>query len=348
MENENLIVNASTTEKSNSHSYEEKHWFKIILCVIYSIIFILGILGNATVCFVMHQRKKVKTVTNLFILNLAISDLIFAGSIPLEFPLIIDDYKWPYLSFFCKLYTPVQTIAVCASIFSLTALSMIRYRAIIHPLKTQVSHSYAKYMLFGIWTFPALLVIPQIVTLKMKGSTCGEEWPYLTYRKIYTTLLFVCFYVVPLTIVVFAYTAIVRELNKKRDYHNTALNDVRNEETQKVVSLLIKITVVFALCNLPSQLMWLWLDFGNADEIFPYFWDLLASLNVFIFANSACNPLLYYIFHDRFRQEVNLHLTKCCKKKTTERTDGNNEVLCIAKTEYQKTGHLEMKVSQIL
>lgn len=330
MENKSSTVNASTIDESNGYLHEEKRWFKIILCVIYSFIFIFGILGNAIVCFVIYQRKNLKTVTNLFILNLAISDLIFAASIPLEFPLIIDDYKWPYTSFFCKLYTPVQTIAVSVSIFSLTAVSIIRYRAIIHPLKKQISHGYVKYMLLGIWTFSTLLMIPHIVTLKMKESTCEEEWPLLTYRKIYTTFLFVCLYVVPLTIVSISYTTIACELKKKRDCQNTALNDVRNEETKKVVGLLIKITVAFAICNLPSQLMWLWLDFGNADDIFPFFWDLLASLNVFVFANSACNPLLYYMFHDRFKQEVNLYFTKCCKKKTINRTDCNDNLLCLA------------------
>ena len=325
MENKSSTVNASTTDESNGYLHEEKRWFKIILCVIYSFIFIFGILGNAIVCFVMYQRKNLKTVTNLFILNLAISDLIFAGSIPLEFPLIIDDYQWPYTSFFCKLYTPIQTIAVSVSIFSLTVVSIIRYRAIIHPLKKQISHGYVKYMLLGIWTFSTLLMIPHIVTLKMKESTCEEEWPLLTYRKIYTTFLFVCLYVVPLTIVTISYTTIACELKKKRDFHNTALNDVRNEETNKVVGLLIKITVAFAICNLPGQLMWLWLDFGNADKIFPFFWDLLAFLNVFVFANSAGNPFLYYKFHDRFKQEVNLYLTKrLLTKKTIERPDCND------------------------
>lgn len=331
MENKSLTVNASSMdESSNSYLHEEKRWFKIFLCVIYSFIFIFGILGNAIVCFVMYQRRNLKTVTNLFILNLAISDLIFAGSIPLEFPLIIDDYQWPYTSFFCKLYTPVQTIAVSASTFSLTAVSIVRYRAIINPLKKQISHGYAKYMLFGIWTFSTMLMIPHIVTLKMKESTCEEEWPLLTYRKIYTTFLFVFLYVVPLTIVSISYTTIVCELKKKRDFHNTVLNNIRNEETKKIVGLLIKVTFTFAIFNLPSQLMWLWLDFGNADKMFPFFWDLLASFNVFVFANSACNPLLYYMFHDSFKQEVNLYFTKCCKKKTIQRTDCNDKLLCFA------------------
>lgn len=326
-------MNLSTTETSNLNSHGVKRWVKIVLCILYSMIFIFGVLGNATVCFIMHQRKKLRTVTNFFILNLAISDLIFAGSIPLEFPLIIDDYKWPYTSFFCKLYSPVQTIVVSVSIFTLTAVSVIRYRAIIHPLKRQISHVHANYLLFGIWTFSTLLMIPHFVTLKLKGSTCDEEWPHSSYRKIYTTLLCVCFYVVPLIIVVFAYAMIVKELSKEPDYHNIALKNVRNEETKKVVSLLIKITVVFAICNLPAQLMWMWLDFGNADETFPYFWDLLTFLNIFMFANSACNPLLYYIFHDKFRQEVHSFLEKYCRLKTIMKNHGQNKPLCITENE---------------
>ena len=330
MENKSLIINTSTTEQSTINSKAEKAWLKIIICVAYSFIFILGVLGNATVCFILYYKQKLKTVTNLFIFNLAISDLIFAGSIPLEFPLIIGDYKWPYTPFFCKLYTPVQTIAVSVSIFSLTAVSVIRYRAIVHPLKKQVSYSYAKYILFGIWTVSTLLMIPHIATLKIKGSICDEEWPNITYRKIYTTLLSVCFYVVPLTIVSFAYTKIVAELKKKQDYDNTLLNDVRNEETRRVVNLLVIITIVFAFCNLPCQVMWLWLDFGNADKTFSNFFDILAAMNVFIFANSACNPLLYYIFHHEFRQEVSLYLKKNCKKRTSARSFIGNDRLLTA------------------
>lgn len=302
---------SSITAGDTSLPLQERSWFKLLVWFLYSIIFVMGVGGNAAVCYIICRRKNVKTVTNLFILNLAVSDLIFSGSIPLEFPIILNDNKWPYASFFCKIYPPVQTIALSVSIFTLTAVSIVRYQAINHPLKWQVSQCHAKYIIVGIWLFSALLMIPHFITLKIKENVCDEEWPHVSYRKTYTMILFVFFYVIPLSIVGFAYAKIIKELKNKRNYQNAALNEARDEETAKVVRMLLKITFVFAVCNLPSQLMWLWLDFGNADQVFPYFWDLLAVFNIFIFANSAANPLIYYICHDRFRDEVHAYFKRC-------------------------------------
>ena len=91
---------------------------------------------------------------------------------------------------------------------------------------------------------------------------------------------------------------------------NSALNEAWNKETTKVIRMFFKVTIVFAVCNLPSQLMWLWLDYGKADETFKYFSDLLTAMNILIFANSAANPFIYYIFHDRFRNEAINYLSE--------------------------------------
>ena len=301
------VTLTNTTETFSTSPLQYRPWLKILLWTFYSLIFLLGIGGNSAVCFILHRRKSLRTVTNLFILNLAISDLIFSCTIPLEFPIIVSDYKWPYAPFFCKIYAPVQTIAFSVSIFTLAIVSIVRHRAIIHPLKRQVTQSHARYILTGIWLFSAILMIPHSLTLKSDGTQCYEQWPDLKYRKVYTTFLCGLFYVIPLSIITFAYVKIIQELMRKKTYincENSALNEVWNRETTKVIRMFFKVTIVFAVCNLPSQLMWLWLDYGKADETFKYFWDLLAAMNILIFANSAANPFIYYIFHDRFRNEA--------------------------------------------
>lgn len=309
--NEGESTTATTADEDNSVALQDRAWFKVLLCIAYIIIFLLGVGGNAAVCFILYRRKSLRTVTNFFILNLAISDLIFSFSIPFELPLILSNYEWPFASFFCKIYNPVQTIAFSVSIFTLTAVSITRYRAINHPLKLQLSLSRAHYVVVGIWILSTLVVVPYVLALGIKGTQCGEEWPKLVLRKMYTTFLFVIFYAIPLFIIVFTYMTILRELMKKRNCDNSALNEAWNNETAKVVRMIFKITVVFAVCNLPSQLMWLWLDFGKADQTFAYFWDLLAALNILVFANSAANPFIYYICHDKFRTEAVACLSNC-------------------------------------
>ena len=309
------VTPPNTTVALNVDTMKNRPWLRILLWTCYSIIFLLGVGGNSAVCFILHRGKSLRTVTNLFILNLAISDLIFSCTIPLEFPIIVSDYKWPYAPFFCKIYFPVQTIALSVSIFTLAAVSIVRYRAIIHPLKRQISQSHARYILTGIWIFSAILTVPHSVTLESDGTECSEQWPEQKYRKIYTTFLSAIFYVIPLSIIVFAYVKIVRELMKKQrncfNCENSALSEVWNKETTKVIRMFFKVTIVFAVCNLPSQIMWLWSDFGNADQTFKYFSDLLMAMNVLIFANSAANPFIYYIFHDRFRNEAISYLSEC-------------------------------------
>ena len=301
----------NTTQPWNTSA--QRPWLKILLWTCYSLIFLLGVGGNSAVCLILHRRKSLRTVTNLFILNLAISDLIFSCSIPLEFPIIVQNHKWPYAPFFCKIYGPVQTIALSVSIFTLAVVSIVRYRAIIHPLKRQVTQAHARYILVGIWLFSALLMVPHSLTLKSDGKQCNEQWPDQNYRKVYTTSLCVLFYVIPLSIILFAYVKIVKELMKKRscfDCENSALNEIWHKETTKVIRMFLKVTIVFAVCNLPTQIMWLWLDYGEADQTFKYFWDLLAAMNILIFANSAANPFIYYIFHDRFRNEAIRYLSE--------------------------------------
>lgn len=301
------VTSTNTTETLSTSPLQYRPWLKILLWTFYSLIFLLGVGGNSAVCFILHRRKSLRTVTNLFILNLAISDLIFSCTIPLEFPIIFSDYKWPYAPFFCKIYGPVQTIAFSVSIFTLAIVSIVRHRAIIHPLKRQVTQSHARYILTGIWLFSAILMLPHCLTLKSDGTQCYEQWPDPKYRKVYTTILCGLFYVIPLSIIMFAYVKIIQELMRKKtciNCENSALNEVWNKETAKVIRMFFKVTIVFAVCNLPSQLMWLWLDYGKADETFKYFWDLLAAMNILIFANSAANPFIYYIFHDRFRNEA--------------------------------------------
>lgn len=285
-----------------------RSWLKVVLWICYIIIFLVGISGNSAVCFILHRRKLLQTVTNQFILNLAISDLIVSCSIPMELTLIFYDNKWPYAAFFCKIYGPLQTAVMSVSIFTLTVVSIIRYRAIVHPLKLQVTLSQSRCIIIGIWLFSTILMLPHSVTLTVEGKKCLEKWPNVKYRRLYTTSLFLFFYVVPLTIIIMAYVAILKELVKKQCCINCrinpALNEIWSKETTQIIRMFWRVTIVFTVCNLPSQIMWLWLDYTHNEQPFKYVWDVLLALNVLIFANSAANPFIYYIFHDRFRKET--------------------------------------------
>ena len=266
------------------------------------------------VCF--SQNVFFRNVTNVFVLNLAISDLaITCICIPFDIPVQENNYKWPYGGFACKLIYPLQTAAMFASIFTLTAVSLNRFRAIVNPLSKQMRKIHAVVVIAIIWVICAMLTVPYVFVLNLDEASmnCGESWPGVNYRKAYTASLFALQYVLPLTVIALAYLRIGYELRQCSSIKNAlavnaVLHQAHRNEARKVVRMLIVVTLLFAICVLPNNVMWLWLDFGNGAD-YPHFWDVVAFTNIILFANSAANPIAYTICHENFRDEFKLYFT---------------------------------------
>lgn len=308
--------NSTSVDSSSSDSAE----FRIIKLFLYAIIFLISVIGNALVCIVIVKRCRMRTVTNCFILNLAVADLaITCICIPFDIPVQENNYKWPYGGLLCKLLYPLQTIAMFASIFTLMAVSLNRFWAIVYPLHTQMTKRHAKGFISAIWLLSALVTFPYMLVLRLNKDTmsCEEHWPAnVNFRKAYTLFLFLAQYVIPLTVITAAYLKIALEMRKcidkrtqKPSYNNTFLSKSHQTEGKRVVRMLVVVTALFAICVLPNNIMWLWLDFGNGEE-YEHFWDVVAVTNIILFANSAANPIAYTICHENFREEFR-HYFKC-------------------------------------
>ena len=293
---------------------------RAVKLTLYVIIFLVSAVGNSLVCSVILRRKKMKTVTNYFILNLAIADLIFTCiCIPFDIPVQEMGHQWPYGALLCKVIYPLQTLSLFASIFTLTAVSLSRYWAINHPLRQQLTIKCAKRIILGIWIASLISVTPYISVLRKDSETagkCEEHWPSKHSRKTYTAWLFVFEYLLPLTIIAGAYISIGWELRKRAKNSNRYLQDLQAEETKKVVRMLKVVTLLFAVCVLPNNVMWLWLDFGKAEDEYSRFWDLVAFCNIITFANSAANPICYSILNESYRNAFKDHLLKLYYKIT--------------------------------
>ncbi|KXJ20358.1 neuropeptide FF receptor 1 [Exaiptasia diaphana] len=316
-------TNASHMQTSTSELDEYTRHARILKLALYVIIFLISSIGNSMVCVIILRRKTMKTVTNYFILNLAIADLALTCiCIPFDIPVQEMNYVWPYGGFMCKILYPLQTLALFASIYTLTAVSLTRYWAIVHPLKKQLTVVKAKFVIFGIWVFSLIPVCPYIIILKYDSGkkSCDESWDSHNTRKVYTAFLFTSQYVLPLIVIATAYISIALELHK-REFVTECLRRQQLEETRKIVRMLIVVTVLFAACMLPNNIMWMWLDFGQADKHFNYFWEVIAFSNILTFANSAANPLCYTILNENYRKEFKSALQFCWQR--TEERVGN-------------------------
>ncbi|XP_022596074.1 G-protein coupled receptor 1 [Seriola dumerili] len=99
--------------------------------VIYSISFVLGLIGNGTVIWVTAFKSK-KTVNSVWLLNLAMADFVFVLFLPFYIDYILRDFHWDFGLVMCKLNSFVSMMNMYASVLFLTVLSIDRYVSLVH------------------------------------------------------------------------------------------------------------------------------------------------------------------------------------------------------------------------
>jgi hypothetical protein len=174
-----------------------------------------------------------------------------------------------------------------------------------------MTKSNATKVIISIWIISSGLTVPYVTVLSLNGTTCIEDWPDdRDYQKSYTMCIFIFQYFLPLVVIGVAYIKIGVELRKcigPRQTH-AALCRAQRDDARKVVRMLIIVTLLFALCVLPNNIMWIWLVFGNGDS-YEHFSDMVEVTNIVLFSNSATNPVAYTICHENFREEFKQYFT---------------------------------------
>lgn len=166
--------------------------------VFYGVICIVGTVGNALV-ILAYRNPRMRSVTNLFIANLGVADLtVTLINVPFTVSYSTLGY-WPFGAFLCKAIPFLQGITISSSVGTLIAIAADRYRAIVHPLLPRIRTRHALMIIAVIWLvafiYPIPLMIYQTLTENRK---CLEKWPTENAREIYTVILFVALYLIPL------------------------------------------------------------------------------------------------------------------------------------------------------
>ncbi|XP_055032563.2 neuropeptide FF receptor 1 [Misgurnus anguillicaudatus] len=295
-----------------------------VFILAYGLIFLLCMIGNILVCFIVLKNRQMRTVTNIFILNLAISDVlvgIFCLPITLVDNLITG---WPFEVVICKMSGLVQGASVSASVFTLVAIAVERFRCIVYPFRQKLTERQAIITIAFIWALAIAIMCPSAVTLTVSQDlqhfmvdqdnitypvyTCWEAWPERNMRKIYTTVLFSHIYLAPVALIVVMYTRISIKLFKSpasiRDAHTEDNSRRVFRRKLKVVNMLLMVASLFTVSWLPLWIVIMLTDYGNltAAQL-----DLVA-VYVFPFAhwlaffNSSINPIVYGYFNENFRR----------------------------------------------
>ncbi|KAL3276963.1 hypothetical protein HHI36_012328, partial [Cryptolaemus montrouzieri] len=142
--------------------------YKSIVYTLYSIIFLVAFVGNVFVCYVVLASPRMRTVTNYFIFNLSVGDvLITILCIPFTSISMMNQY-WPFGSFLCPVISYVQAISVFISAYTLVAISIDKYMVIMWPLRPRITKKAAAWAILAIWIFAGLTVLPTAAFTKLR------------------------------------------------------------------------------------------------------------------------------------------------------------------------------------
>ena len=158
--------------------------FMVFIQICYAIICVVGLCGNTLVIFVVLRYSKMQTVTNIYILMLALADECFLVGIP--FLIVTSVHKdWIFGMAMCKIYFTTTSINQFTSSIFLTVMSADRYIAVCHPISSPKFRTpvIARVVSLTAWTASALLMVPVFmyaatITKPCGGQSCNIFWPF--------------------------------------------------------------------------------------------------------------------------------------------------------------------------
>ncbi|XP_065572406.1 G-protein coupled receptor 83-like isoform X2 [Artemia franciscana] len=291
----NFTINSTTIGDDN---YYEKYKGVIIA---YSIIVIVSVFGNTLVCYVIFRHKKLQTVTNLFITNLAISDLLMTVlNIPFNLIRLLSD-NWPFGVFMCQLVPHVQVTSAYVSTLTMTCIAIDRYQVIMKPLKPRLRISHGFLIVVSIWLTSTVAALPYAVygnvieTFTYRHlQRCRIQFPEpaTEYAKWLTIITLLTQYVVPISIWSRSALGAVTQ--------GQASSQTRSK--RKTIQMLILVVLIFAICWLPLNLYFLVSDVIIEPSIHRHNSTLFFICHWWAMSSVCYNPFIYCWLNENFRK----------------------------------------------
>ncbi|XP_036863308.2 galanin receptor type 1 isoform X1 [Manis javanica] len=278
----------------------------LVTLVVFGLIFALGVLGNSLVITVLARSKpgKTRSTTNLFILNLSVADLAYLlFCIPFQ-ATVYALPTWVLGAFICKFIHYFFTVSMLVSIFTLAAMSVDRYVAIVHSRRSSLRVSRNALLGMGfIWALSIALASPvayhqRLVHRGVGNETfCWEEWSNERHKKAYVVCTFVFGYLLPLLLICFCYAKVLHHLHKKLKN----MSKKSEASKKKTAQTVLVVVVVFGVSWLPHHVIHLWAEFG-VFPLTPATFLFRVTAHCLAYSNSSVNPIIYAFLSENFRK----------------------------------------------
>ncbi|XP_028654493.1 substance-P receptor-like [Erpetoichthys calabaricus] len=351
--NESTEANFSNSRNATEGYYNQfvqPVWRIVLWAIAYAAIVIISVVGNIIVIWIILAHKRMRTVTNYFLVNLAFAEAsMSAFNTVINFTYAIHN-EWYYGLSYCRFHNFFPIAAVFASIYSMTAIALDRYVAIIHPLQQRLSSTETKIIISVIWFLAMCLAFPQYyysVTADLPDRVvCYIDWPEYKacdFRKMYYVCVAILIYFLPLLVMGCAYLVVGITLWAS-EIPGDSSDRYREQLTakRKVVKMMITVVCTFAVCWLPYHVYFLLSEFFPKIYLEQYIQQVYLAVMWLAMSSTMYNPIIYCCLNDRFRAGFKQAFRWCPFIKP-----GDYEGLELKSTKYLQTQNSMYKVSRM-
>jgi len=316
----NLVTGSETTlgQQNWTCIFAESNAERI--CKLSALCFILlgSFFGNIFVIIIVYKRRDLRKTMNYFIVNMAVSDLLFPlVVIPDQITKIVtDSWHWHVSgilgSIFCKLFYFASSVSLLVSVQSLVWIAIDRFVAVVFPLKLGlISSKIRTIVIVSTWVLAGVFYFPSLITwelVELENSTyCSpvnikSVFPSKEGGEAYNWLHVTIRFLAPLFVITVLYTAIVISLKRR----SSALVNVEQYERQhsvkkrrRATQMAVVILVLFYICVIPYTL----LRFVRFWKLSCGFLRSFYSIAILMFFfSSVVNPIVCLSFVESYRR----------------------------------------------
>ncbi|NXG45347.1 P2RY4 protein, partial [Psilopogon haemacephalus] len=301
--------NTTTAAEEEKCVFDEEFKF-ILLPISYSIVFVVGLPLNCWALWIFVSKMRPWNATTTYMVNLAVSDMLYVFSLPTLVYYYADRNNWPFGTWFCKIVRFLFYANLYSSILFLTCISVHRYMGICHPIRSLkwVKTKQARIICVAVWLVVTICLIPNLifVTTSSKDNstlchdtTKPEEFDHYVH---YSSSIMALLFGLPFLVIAVCYCLMAKRLCKSSF---SSPGPRMPSYKKRSVKMIIVVLTVFAVCFVPFHIT------RTLYYTSRYFQADCRTLNIINFTykitrplasvNSCLDPILYFMVGDKFR-----------------------------------------------
>ncbi|XP_043113548.1 proteinase-activated receptor 4 [Puntigrus tetrazona] len=336
-----IFLNASSASRANSsvrartmplingtlpEEYKvliQSYSFTVVVPLICLVAFLIGLPSNLLALFVLLFRTK-KLPSTILLINLTICDLLLLLVLPFRIIYHFLGNNWTFGEPFCRVVIGLLYGNAYGSVVCLALIAVDRYIALVHPFGAKMLRSKKNSVCMSVlvWIVVVAAVVPilasqQSQTITDTQTTCHDALPIEQHEKYflpYFAVLFSICFLLPLLVVVYCYSAVLRTLMAE------------GQRFAHAIRVTVLMLMVFMVCFLPSNILLLLHYSKSAFDLYvPY--QIALSFSTF---NSCFDPFIFYYVSKDFRKKL-WEALRCSRSDSESSSELRTKITLLSK-----------------